>query len=294
MKETFYFTHDFTAFNDPKIQEAFMDHGIQAYGVYWYLIESLAQETERWFLPKRYDRIAFVLRIEKNVIQSIVEEYDLFVFDEKNFWNKRLDRHFNERAKKSEKAKLSVQKRWDNKKKENTNVLRSYYDRNTIKERKGKEIKEKEIKETHSNKFEEERIIFETFRKKYLGTKVGLDTEFVNFQKKTKDWREVLPLLENAIENQAKSRDYLKRLGKFVPEWKMLKTWINNRCWEEEGESVKPFLERSDEEHYEEYVSYDNPMTMFRAKNKEELPYRELLQLAHRLEHRLSADPKYK
>jgi hypothetical protein len=47
---------------------------------------------------------------------------------------------------KSEKARISVQKRWDNKKKKDTNVLRTDNDSNTIKERKGKEIKEKENK----------------------------------------------------------------------------------------------------------------------------------------------------
>lgn len=47
---------------------------------------------------------------------------------------------------KSEKARISVQKRWDDKKKKDTNVLQTNYDSNTIKERKGKEIKEKESK----------------------------------------------------------------------------------------------------------------------------------------------------
>jgi hypothetical protein len=56
---------------------------------------------------------------------------------------------------KSEKARISVQKRWDNKKKNDTNVLRSNYDSNTIKERKGKEIKENntEIVATQPNEY---------------------------------------------------------------------------------------------------------------------------------------------
>jgi hypothetical protein len=45
---------------------------------------------------------------------------------------------------KSEKARISVQKRWDKNNKENTNVLRTKNDSNTIKERKGKERKEKD------------------------------------------------------------------------------------------------------------------------------------------------------
>ena len=44
---------------------------------------------------------------------------------------------------KSQKARDSIKKRWEKNKEENTNVLHSNYDSNTIKERKGKEIKEK-------------------------------------------------------------------------------------------------------------------------------------------------------
>jgi len=70
--------------------------------------------------------------------------------------------------------------------------------------------------------------IFDEARKLFRGTKRGLQTEFANFRKKNKDWKVVLPLLKPAIENQIKWR---KRDGIF---WKHFKTWINNRCWEEE------------------------------------------------------------
>jgi hypothetical protein len=48
---------------------------------------------------------------------------------------------------KSEKARISVQKRWKKREEENTNVLRTQNDSNTIKERKGKERKLKKRKE---------------------------------------------------------------------------------------------------------------------------------------------------
>ena len=79
---------------------------------------------------------------------------------------------------------------------------------------------------------------FESFRKSYPGTKRGLETELSNFKKKHKDWKEVIPLLPGIIEKQIRHREKLKRLGKFVPEWKNLQTWINQRCWEEEIKEV--------------------------------------------------------
>ena len=76
-------------------------------------------------------------------------------------------------------------------------------------------------------------MIFDSFRKKYSGTKRGNKTEFENF-KKHKDWRTVLPLLEGLLTNQILSREQRQRKKMFVPSWKNLKTWINQRCWEDE------------------------------------------------------------
>lgn len=97
-----------------------------------------------------------------------------------------------------------------------------------------------------SNKYIIEREIFDNARKSYPGDKRGNETEFANFIKKHADWRNVLPTLEEKIKNQISARDKKVRENKFVPEWKKLTTWINQRCWEEEiGEGVgKPGEEK--------------------------------------------------
>jgi hypothetical protein len=84
------------------------------------------------------------------------------------------------------------------------------------------------------NKKENSENIFENFRKKYAGTKRGLKTEFDFFKSKHKDWQNILPLLLPAIEKQTEWRAAAKAANVFVPEWKHLKTWLGNRCWEEE------------------------------------------------------------
>lgn len=76
-------------------------------------------------------------------------------------------------------------------------------------------------------------IIFDEFRTIYPGIKRGNETEYEYF-KKHKDWEVCLPLLLPAIKNQILMYDQIKLQGKFVPEWKHLKTWIYNRCWEDE------------------------------------------------------------
>lgn len=78
---------------------------------------------------------------------------------------------------------------------------------------------------------------FENFRKLYPGTKRGLKTEIENFKKKHKDWEQILPQLEQAILTQIEDRKQKHAAGVFVPEWKHLQTWINQRCWETETQT---------------------------------------------------------
>lgn len=77
-------------------------------------------------------------------------------------------------------------------------------------------------------------LVFDTFRRAYKGTKRGLNTEFTNFKKKHKDWREVLPLLLPLYEQQQAKRQKALAEGCFVPQEKNLQTYINQRCWEAE------------------------------------------------------------
>lgn len=82
-------------------------------------------------------------------------------------------------------------------------------------------------------------LIFETFRQLYPGTKRGHETEFKTLQKHD-DWKEVVYLLPEAIERQIAQKKHDLQQNKFVPPWKNLKTWLNNRCWEEETPNAKP------------------------------------------------------
>jgi len=74
---------------------------------------------------------------------------------------------------------------------------------------------------------------FEIFRKSYPGSKRGLNTEYSNFQKKHKDWKEIISILSEKLNYQLQSRKMKRNAGGFIPEWKNLQTWINQRCWEE-------------------------------------------------------------
>lgn len=77
---------------------------------------------------------------------------------------------------------------------------------------------------------------FDLVRVLYPGTKRGLETEFDNFVKKHKDWKEILPFMMSQLEEQIEIR--AKSTG-FVPQWANFSTWINQRKFEEELKITK-------------------------------------------------------
>jgi len=81
---------------------------------------------------------------------------------------------------------------------------------------------------------ENKKKIFEDFRKGYPGTKRGLNTEFEDFCKKHEDWEDVVEKLSPSLKNEILDRSSKSQKHEFIPPWKNLKTWLYNRCWEQE------------------------------------------------------------
>jgi hypothetical protein len=77
--------------------------------------------------------------------------------------------------------------------------------------------------------------IFERFRKKYPGTKRGLDVEFANFTKKyPKAYFNIVTHLESSLDRQMMEKEAQRKTGQFVASWKNLRTYINQEAWTEE------------------------------------------------------------
>lgn len=149
MKETFYFSHDFHARSDEKILKLLQKERWEGYGLYWAIVEKI-YEAGGW-IEKDYDTIAYDLRTEYERITRVIETYDLFIIKDGKISSKSILDRIALREEKSNKARDSVSKRWakvsDKTDNSNTNVIRTYNERNTIKERKVKENKIKEKKE---------------------------------------------------------------------------------------------------------------------------------------------------
>jgi len=98
------------------------------------------------------------------------------------------------------------------------------------------EVQQKDTNKNVKNEKTNITVIFEVFIKAFPGTKRGLITEFENFIKKNKP--EIVDLLLPALEKEKKHRAKQTELKEFVPPWKNLSTWINQRCWEQEFPEV--------------------------------------------------------
>ena len=137
-KDTFYFSHDYNVRNDEKIKRLIRKHGMQGYGVFWAIIEDLYNNANA--LRTDYDGIAYDLRSDSDIVASVINDFDLFIFNGDFFGSKSVEERLNQRNSKSESARKSASYRWNN-----ANALQTQSEGNAKKERKGKEIKGNKI-----------------------------------------------------------------------------------------------------------------------------------------------------
>jgi hypothetical protein len=144
-KDTFYFSHDYNSRNDEKIKFLLRKHGLVGYGLFWAIIEDLYNNANA--LQSDYEGIAYDYRIDADVVKSIINDFDLFVFDGETFGSLSVQKRIDERDSKSVKARESAHKRWTN-----ANAMQTQCDSNAIKERKVKEINEKKVNKVKETK----------------------------------------------------------------------------------------------------------------------------------------------
>jgi hypothetical protein len=208
-KDTFYFSHDYNARNDEKIKRLIRKHGMQGYGVFWSIVEDLYNNANA--LRTDYEGIAYDLRSDSDLVASVVNDFDLFIFNGDYFGSNSVQERLEQRNDKSAKARKSASYRWDN-----ANAMQTQSDSNAKKERKGKEIKGKEIKEIN--------ISFDIFWDLY-DKKVG------DKDKLKKKW-------DSLQDSDRKSIiDYLPKYKTIQPDKKFRKdpqTFFNNSSWNDE------------------------------------------------------------
>ena len=132
---TYYFSHDYNAANDTKI--LFLRHqlGMEGYGIYWYLIEQLANAGGK--LPlELIPVLAMQMHCTDVKVNGVLMNFDLFTIESGEFWSHRLQDHLDLRLKLSQSGRAGANNRW-----KNGGAIRGAIGEGNAKERKGKEIK---------------------------------------------------------------------------------------------------------------------------------------------------------
>ena len=142
-KDAYYFSHDSNARNDEDILKLRVSLGWAGYGLYWALVECL-RDANAYRLQCDYKTIAYNLHCESSLVESIINDFNLFVVDNNCFYSESLNRRMKLKEEKSQKARESANKRWGN----NANEMRTHNERNA------KKVKESKRKEKKVNKKE--------------------------------------------------------------------------------------------------------------------------------------------
>jgi hypothetical protein len=141
MKDSYYFSHDYNCRTDEKIKKLLMKHGMTGYGIYWSIIEDLYNNANA--LQTDSERIAYELRTDESIVKSVLNDFNLFVFDGNIFKSLSVQKRLEKRNEISTTATKAANKRWE-KYRRNTDAMQPHSESNApAMQRKEKEIKEK-------------------------------------------------------------------------------------------------------------------------------------------------------
>ncbi len=139
-KETFYFQHDYNARNDDKILELRANFGAEGYGVFWMLIETMAENDNGGAKAGLLGGLSLGYGVAKARLLEIVNyciEIGLLYEENGFYYSKRLQTHKEFRKVLSENGSAGAAKRWGG--------YKGGHSHPNAKERKGKENIEKAI-----------------------------------------------------------------------------------------------------------------------------------------------------
>lgn len=160
-KDAYYFAHDSNAKDDPKITLLIDQLGLEGYGIFWVLIETLRDQPEYKYPLQLLPSLARKYATTFEKIKTVVFSYNLFqVENDVFFYSKSLIERMKPLEKSREQRKNAIESRWrkekELKQQNDTTVIRPYNESiTTVIQSKEKESKEKEskLKENSENSF---------------------------------------------------------------------------------------------------------------------------------------------
>ena len=195
MKETYYFSHDYTPLDDPKLSAFVGKYGAIGYGIFWRIVELLHQEETHKLPHKDYIfySLSNTMKVDfdevKIMIDYAINQCELFKSDSDFFYSERVIRNMQKRkdvsnarseSGKKGRAKQILSQTSAEQNLANAEQMPTNAEQNLANVGKGKESKGKEIKEKENKINKEDIEVSFDFKKSLID--FGFDTELV------KDW----------------------------------------------------------------------------------------------------------
>lgn len=143
-KNTYYFSHDYNAHNDFKILFLRQQLGIEGYGIYWFLIETLANSDG--ILPlKVIPALSMQMHTTEAKVEAVIKNFELFEISENDFFSIRLNKNLQKLQDLKETNSIKGLKSAELKRLKtlnNSTAVEPQLNHGSTKERKGKEKKE--------------------------------------------------------------------------------------------------------------------------------------------------------
>lgn len=177
-KDAYYFPHFCNAKHDRKLNRVKKDLGIEGYGIFFMLLETLREQPDFKYPLSDMDLLADEYGTSLTKLEAIVRGYNLFVIDsEDNFFSPKLILYLQPYIEKVERARVAANVRWNNVKQLNNANAYPNADTNAKQmecvsnARKGKERKVKERTLSQRNKFLDEGIEIKLATELYVDMK---------------------------------------------------------------------------------------------------------------------------
>lgn len=117
IKQSYYFSHDSNARNDKNIIKLRRKLGMEGYGIYWCIIEILREEANHKMQLSRIDDIAFQIGSSVDMVNDVINSYQLFKIENDIFYSesliRRMEMYKDVKTKLSEAGKKGAAKRWN-------------------------------------------------------------------------------------------------------------------------------------------------------------------------------------
>lgn len=230
-KDAYYFPHFSNARHDRKIQRLRKELGIEGYGIYFMLLETLRDQHDLSFPMKDLDLLAHEFGTSEQKIRVTICNYGLFEIDlQEQFFSPKMLVFLEPYFKGKEQRKKAVEARWmkfeqsklSENQKDNTAVLRPNNDRNTVVIQ--SKVKESKVKESKIDNTDNSVFSFEEFWSLYPHKKERKDCE--------KKWGTLTNEQKEKIKNTLP--DFLKYKPFESYTHPNPKTYLNKQRWDDE------------------------------------------------------------